>query len=193
MYLQCKYILSKINYYANFSRAWPYKFLIERPARPFCQIFYILTMLGVNTRTRYRMKALAAKDTPRTGENIRVYCWLAGGSGVIISQPEKHLWTLAAFYGVLLRVQPKGVRNFCTPLATGPSRSVSTASWLKRCFSGSRQGNARHPMGYFAILGTVRPLSIAVLRHLLWRRTVFPSGEMRVFPAAHKNAPETAV
>ena len=51
--------------------------------------------------------ALAAKDTLRTGPSIsdemvpsivaedgialRVYCRLAGGSGVIISQPEKHL------------------------------------------------------------------------------------------------------
>ena len=50
---------------------------------------------------------LAAKDTLRTdlsisdemvpsivaedGIALRVYCWLAGGSGVIISQPEKHL------------------------------------------------------------------------------------------------------
>ena len=51
--------------------------------------------------------ALAAKDTRRTGPSIsdemvpsivaedgialRVYCLLAGGSGVIISQPGKHL------------------------------------------------------------------------------------------------------
>ena len=48
-------------------------------------------MLGVNTRTRYRMKALAAKDTPRTGENIRVYLQIRGAFAIIISQPEKHL------------------------------------------------------------------------------------------------------
>ena len=30
-------------------------------------------MLGVNTRTRYRMKALAAKDTPRTGPSVVMF------------------------------------------------------------------------------------------------------------------------
>ena len=46
---------------------------------------------------------------------------------VIISQPEKHLWTAAAFYSVLVRVRPEGVRKYSTPSANTPSGSVSTA------------------------------------------------------------------
>ena len=81
-------------------------------------------MLGVNTRTRYRMKALAAKDTPRTGENIRVYCWLAGESGVIISQPEKHLWSQGVVEALLLGPISKGVQKFSTPSGYTLSRTL---------------------------------------------------------------------
>ena len=59
--------------------------------------------------------------------------------GIFISQPEKHLWTPAAFYSVLVRVRPKGVQKYSTPSDTTPSRSASTALGLERCFSGSRQ------------------------------------------------------
>ena len=122
--------------------------------------------------------ALAAKDTPRTDLSISdemvpsTKPWMALPSGCIacsLKHRRNYFATRKTPLNTrrILQRSTKGVRNFRTPLATGPYRSASTAPYLKRCFSTSRQGNARHPMGYFAILSTVRPLSIAVLRHLL--------------------------
>ena len=48
------------------------------------------------------------------------------------------------FYIVLLMVCSQGVRNFCTPSAAGPYRSVSTAFCFKRCFSTSWQAFVAH-------------------------------------------------
>ena len=83
---------------------------------------------------------LAAKDTPRTdlsisdemvpsivaedGIALRVYCWLAGGSGVIISQPEKHLWSQDAVETLLDGPVAKGVRKFRTPSGYTLSRTL---------------------------------------------------------------------
>ena len=98
---------------------------------------------NLTTSQQGTLLSLAAKDTPRTdptmsdemvpcvvaedGIALGVYGRLAGGPGVIIPQPEKHLWTAAAFYSVLVRVQPEGVRKYSTPSANTPSGSVSTA------------------------------------------------------------------
>ena len=145
MYLQCKYIVSKINYYANFSRAWPYKFLIERPARPFCQIFYIMNMLVVNTRTRYRMKALARKRHPSDGPSHRNVLeakthtarelrfdalWTSSLRPFHRSrrwhcpQPEKHLLSQDAVETLLDGPVAKGVQKFRTPSGYTLSRTL---------------------------------------------------------------------